>query len=62
VLADVSSWLRWLRMFLVELDQELLELVLLLPRWLSLHLLGAWLAPPSFPCTSLVLGLLLAAD
>jgi hypothetical protein len=47
-------------MFLVELDQVLLELVLLLPRWLALHLLGAWPTPPSLPCTSLVLGLLLA--
>jgi hypothetical protein len=39
-------------MLLVELDQELLELVLLLPRWLALHLLGAWhllLACPAPP-------------
>jgi hypothetical protein len=43
----------------VELDQVLLELVPILPRWLALHLLGAWPAPPCLPCTSLVLGLLL---
>jgi hypothetical protein len=43
----------------VELDQVLLELVLLLPRWLALHQLGAWLAPPCLPYICLVLGLLL---
>jgi hypothetical protein len=50
-----------LMMLLVELDQELLELVVLLLGWLALHLLSAWPAPPSLPCTPLVLGLLLAA-
>jgi hypothetical protein len=39
-------------MLLLELDQVLLVLALLLPRWLALHLLGAWhllLACPAPP-------------
>jgi hypothetical protein len=36
-------------MLLLELDQVLLELVLLLPRWLAPHLLGAWHLLLAFP-------------
>jgi hypothetical protein len=52
VLASMGSWLWVLVMLLLELDQVLLVLALLLPRWLALHLLGAWhllLACPAPP-------------
>jgi hypothetical protein len=52
LLASMSSWLWVLVMLLLELDQVLQVLALLLPRWLALHLLGAWhllLACPAPP-------------
>jgi hypothetical protein len=59
--AGFYEWLVvMLVMLLLELDQVPLVLALLLPRWLALYLLVLG-SPPCLPCTSLVLGLLLAA-
>jgi hypothetical protein len=59
--AGFYEWLVvMLVMLLLDLDQVPLVLALLLPRWLSLHLLALG-SPPCLPYTSLVLGLLLAS-
>jgi hypothetical protein len=60
--AGFYEWLVvMLVMLLLELDQVPLVLALLLLRWLALHLLVLG-SRHCLPCTSLVLGLLLAAS